>query len=139
MPTLFADRREELVYGILTRVLQMRRLSPGIAPIPLQAWMDAVGPTLSARTRPTALSRGVLHVAVQDHRWRDQIDAARSLILRRLNARLGAGTVRGFQFGPLAPEGVHPPAQHPTASEVPADVSEAFARAARAAKRRQRV
>jgi len=85
----------------------------------------------------------VLHVAVVDHRWRDQIDAARALILRRLNARLGPGTVRGFQFGPL-------PATDLRATEAPAtlredcpgalacDVSEAFSRAASAAHRRQR-
>src|SRR5206468_11966931 len=104
MAWLFGDGKpEEPVYDILSRVLRKRRISPGLAPVPLRAWTDAVGPSLSARTRPTALSRGVLHVAVQDHRWRDQIDAARALILRRLNARLGPGTVRGFQFGPLPP------------------------------------
>ncbi|TMA22452.1 MAG: DUF721 domain-containing protein [Deltaproteobacteria bacterium] len=143
MPRLFGDAREELVFGILTRALKQKRFSRALTPIPLQAWMDAVGPFLSARTRPTALSRGILHVAVADHRWRDQIDAARALILRRLNARLGPGTVRGFQFGPL-------PATDLRATEAPAtlredcpgalacDVSEAFSRAASAAHRRQR-
>jgi len=120
MPRLFGDAREELVFGILTRALKQKRFSRALTPIPLQAWMDAVG-----------------------HRWRDQIDAARALILRRLNARLGPGTVRGFQFGPL-------PATDLRATEAPAtlredcpgalacDVSEAFSRAASAAHRRQR-
>jgi hypothetical protein len=105
--------------------------------------MDAVGPSLSARTRPTALSRGILHVAVVDHRWRDQIDAARALILRRLNARLGPGTVLGFQFGPLPAlslESLEAPVagREERAGAVARDVSEAFSRAARAAHRRQR-
>jgi hypothetical protein len=143
MSRLFGDAREELVFGILTRALQKKRFSRTLTPIPLQAWMDAVGPSLSARTRPTALSRGILHVAVVDHRWRDQIDAARALILRRLNARLGPGTVRGFQFGPLPPPAplatVAPGAEREEcAGALARDVSEAFARAACAAHRRQK-
>jgi hypothetical protein len=142
MARLFGDAREELVYGILTRALQKKRFSRTLTPIPLQAWMAAVGPSLSARTRPTALSRGILHVAVIDHRWRDQIDAARALILRRLNARLGAGTVRGFQFGPLLPQAGSPKApvaeRKECAGALAFDVSEAFSRAARAAHRWQR-
>ena len=142
MARLFGDAREELVFGILTRALNEKRFSRALTPIPLQAWMDAVGPSLSARTRPTALSRGVLHVAVVDHRWRDQIDAARALILRRLNARLGAGTVRAFQFGPLEPSAPGAPEAPLLALEDRAalarDVGEAFSRAARAAHRRQR-
>src|SRR5205823_660224 len=143
MARLFGDAREELVFGILTRALNEKRFSRTLTPIPLQAWMDAVGPSLSARTRPTALSRGILHVAVADHRWRDQIDAARALILRRLNAGLGPGTVRGFQFGPLPPLAA-PAAEAPLgdgeecSAALALDVSEAFARAARAAHRRQR-
>ena len=143
MARLFGDAREELVFGILTRALKQKRFSRTLTPIPLQAWMDAVGPSLSARTRPTALSRGILHVAVVDHRWRDQIDAARALILRRLNARLGPGTIRGFQFGPLqalaesAPE-IPQAESEGGAGAVAGNVSEAFSRAARAARRRQR-
>ena len=92
MAWLFGDGKpEEPVYDILSRVLRKRRISPGLAPVPLRAWTDAVGPSLSARTRPTALSRGVLHVAVQDHRWRDQIDASRAYIASVSSARPGPG------------------------------------------------
>jgi len=143
MARLFGDAREELVFGILTRALEHKRFSRTLTPIPLQAWMDAVGPSLSARSRPTALTRGILHVAVIDHRWRDQIDAARALILRRLNARLGPGIVRGFQFGPMqakvAAATEEPPMERGTRSgAVAGNVTEAFSRAARAARRRQR-
>ena len=143
MARLFGDGREEPVFGILARALGQKRFSRTLTPIPIEAWTDAVGPSLSARTRPTALSRGILHVAVVDHRWRDQIDAARALILRRLNARLGAGTVRGFQFGPLPPLAA-PATEAPRvegeecAGALARDVTEAFSRAARAAHRRQR-
>jgi hypothetical protein len=143
MARLFGEGREELVFGILARALQQKRFSRTLTPVPLRAWMDAVGPSLSARTRPTALSRGILHVAVVDHRWRDQIDAARALILRRLDARLGSGTVRGFQFGPLQASFLESAeasvaGRDECAGAVARDVSEAFSRAARAAQRRQR-
>ncbi len=45
-----------------------------------------------------------MHVLVQDHRWRDQLDAARVMLLERLNRKLGKNTVRALQFG-LAHEG----------------------------------
>jgi hypothetical protein len=140
MARLFGEGRDEPVFNILTRALHKRRLTRTISPIPLQAWMDAVGPSLSARSRPTALSRGILHVAVEDHRWRDQLDAERALILRRLNARLGAGSVKGFQFGPGSSSctGARAGCAQAPAGAVAGDVSEAFARAARAAHRRKR-
>ena len=64
MAWLFGDQKPgEPVYDILTRVLRKRKISPGLPPVPLQAWTDAVGPSLSARTRPTALSRPPLDTA----------------------------------------------------------------------------
>jgi hypothetical protein len=43
-------------------------------------------------------------VLVQDHRWRDQLDAARKFVIERINGRLGKDVVRELQFG-LAHEG----------------------------------
>jgi predicted nucleic acid-binding Zn ribbon protein len=98
-------RRGEKVSGILHRALQgsgmgrrlPRRISPAL-------WESAVGPELAARAQPTVLSAGTLHVLVQDHRWRDQLDAARVTLLERLNRKLGTNAVRALQFG-LAHEG----------------------------------
>jgi hypothetical protein len=72
--------------------------------VPAEVWESAVGPQLAARAQPTVLSGGTLHLLVQDHRWRDQLDAARAILLERLNGKLGAGSVRALQFG-LAHEG----------------------------------
>jgi hypothetical protein len=47
---------------------------------------------------------------VQDHRWRDQLDAARVFVLERINRRLGKDEVRELQFG-LAHEGALTPAR----------------------------
>jgi len=84
------------VREILERVLQKHRLPRRIAP---STWAQAVGPELASRAQPTVLSGGILHVLVQDHRWRDQIDAARRMVIDRLNQRLGAPLVRELQFG----------------------------------------
>lgn len=101
----FPRRRAEAVGGILQRTLDrhglLRRLDRHV---PSAVWAEAVGAELAARAQPTVLSAGTLHVLVQDHRWRDQIDAARVLIIDRLNRRLGRSVVRALQFG-LAHEG----------------------------------
>src|SRR5260370_576358 len=59
----------------------------------------AAGPPPRRRAQPTVLAGGTLHLLVEDHRWRDQIDAARAFVLERLNRRLGEGAVRELQFG----------------------------------------
>jgi predicted nucleic acid-binding Zn ribbon protein len=99
------QQREEKVSGILHRALSQhgmgRRLPRRVAP---EVWENAVGRQIAARAQPTVLSCGTLHLLVQDHRWRDQLDAARGMLLERLNRELGAGVVRALQFG-LAHEG----------------------------------
>ena len=99
------NRRGEKVSGILHRALNehgiCRRLPRRISP---ETWESAVGAQIAARAQPTVLSHGTLHLLVQDHRWRDQLDAARTMLLERLNRKLGAGAVRALQFG-LAHDG----------------------------------
>src|SRR4051812_16499835 len=73
-------------------------------PPPASVWENALGKQIAARAQPTVLSGGTLHVLVQDHRWRDQLDAARNFLIERLNRELGPGAVRALQFG-LAHEG----------------------------------
>jgi predicted nucleic acid-binding Zn ribbon protein len=88
------------VRAILQRTLRdsgmARRLPRRIG---AQTWASAVGEQIAARAQPTALFAGTLHILVQDHRWRDQLDAARNFLIERLNRALGAGTVRELQFG----------------------------------------
>lgn len=101
----FCARRGERLGGILHRELKRcgmtRRLPRRVSP---EVWESAVGRQIAARAQPTVLSAGTLHVLVQDHRWRDQLDAARMFLIERLNARLGKDVVRRLQFG-LAHEG----------------------------------
>jgi predicted nucleic acid-binding Zn ribbon protein len=139
----FPRKREERVGGILRRTLDRHGLARRLdRHIPAAVWADAVGPELAARAQPTVLSGGTLHVLVQDHRWRDQLDAARGLLIERLNRRLGHDAVRGLQFG-LAHEGALRPRspnaaaverrRAPTpagAHKLPAELRDAFLRAA---------
>jgi len=67
-----------------------RRIAPSV-------WESAVGRQIAARAQPTVLAGGTLHVLVQDHRWRDQLDAARVFLLERINRVVGG--VRELQFG----------------------------------------
>ncbi len=82
---LVPRRRAESVKAVLHRALHAhgmaRRLPRRIAPA---TWERAVGVQIAARAQPTVVSGGVLHVLVQDHRWRDQLDAARNFLLEDL-------------------------------------------------------
>ncbi len=95
---LVPRRRAESVKAVLHRALHAhgmaRRLPRRIAPA---TWERAVGVQIAARAQPTVVSGGVLHVLVQDHRWRDQLDAARNFLLERINRTVGG--VREIQFG----------------------------------------
>jgi len=151
-----AQRRGEKLSGILRRALQRngvaRRIPRRISP---EVWESAVGPQIAARAQPTVLSGGTLHLLVQDHRWRDQLDAARVLLLEQLNRKLGAGVVRALQFGlahagaldearrraglgaARAPEVAIEPQRVLGGARLDAGLREALLRAAEAARRRR--
>jgi predicted nucleic acid-binding Zn ribbon protein len=149
-------RRGEKVSGILHRALQRSGIGRRLPHrIPASLWESALGPELAARAQPTVLSAGTLHVLVQDHRWRDQLDAARLTLIERLNRNLGTNAVRALQFG-LAHEGALDEARRRARACAPAEAGpvspelvlggarlepclrEAVLRAAEAASRRRR-
>jgi ribosomal protein L16/L10AE len=93
-------RRFEMLRGILSGELRAHGIGARLPKrIPPGLWEKAVGKQIAARAQPTVLSSGTLHVLVQDHRWRDQLDAARNFLVERLNRELGVGSVRALQFG----------------------------------------
>jgi hypothetical protein len=121
--------------------------------LPAKVWEQAVGAEVARRARPTVLVGGVLHVLVEDHRWRDQLDALRTTIIARLNARLGRPMVRELCFGlahagalagPRRPQAaVEPGAELPPAGAIalaaerlPDGLRQAFLAAASAGARR---
>src|SRR5947209_13441882 len=90
-----ARGQSEELRGILRRALQVRGMARKLPRIvSRELWESAVGRQLAARAQPTVLSAGTLHLLVEDHRWRDQLDAARVFLIERLNHRLGKGAVR---------------------------------------------
>jgi len=99
-PARMARAGAEKISGILHRALDdrgfSRRLPRRVSP---EVWESAVGAQIAARAQPTVLSSGTLHLLVEDHRWRDQLDAARLILLERINGKLGKGSVRALQFG----------------------------------------
>ena len=147
--------------SILERALDEQGLSVRLdRRLPAQVWDAAVGAEICKRARPTVLVSGVLHVLVVDHRWRDQLDAMRSLLIERINQQVGRELVRDLRFG-LAHEGAlaapawHQPhrAHHPgreargllaaegalvpAAEQLPPELREALLRAASAAQARR--
>ena len=148
-------RRSEAIRAVLHRALDShglrRRLERRIPP---HVWEEAVGKQLASRAQPTVLTAGVLHILVEDHRWRDQLDAARNFLIARINQRLGAALVRELRFGlahdaALAPAraALEPRKPRPEGAGVCASVlgqaqldpalREALLRAAEAASRRR--
>ena len=92
--------RGEAIGAVLHRALDSHGLRRKLERrIPPNVWSEAVGPQLASRAQPTVLSGGVLHLLVEDHRWRDQLDAARNFLIARINQRLGAKLVRELRFG----------------------------------------
>src|SRR5262245_39981252 len=94
-----AGRCAEAIRPILRRALELHGMASRLERrLPLHVWDAAVGAEIASRARPTTLRAGELHILVQDHRWRDQLDAARALIIARLNERLGFQAVRALRF-----------------------------------------
>ncbi len=98
----------ENVRSLLERALHDAGLAAPIRrQLPRQIWDAVVGRELASRAQPTVLACGVLHVLVQDHRWRNQLDAMRTELKSRLNKKLGQALVREIRFG-LAHAGALP-------------------------------
>jgi predicted nucleic acid-binding Zn ribbon protein len=61
----------------------------------LQAdWETIVGPQLAGHTAPLRLSGGVLVLAARTPLWAAEVRQLGTVIMRRVNERLGPGTVR---------------------------------------------
>jgi len=147
----FPRQRAEAVGGILKRTLDRQGLSRRLGRhFPSSVWSEAVGGELASRAQPTVLSGGTLHLLVQDHRWRDQLDAARHLIIARLNRRLGHDAIHSLQFGLAHSGSLHPlrpsspsrpaPPRQPTAKvsgahSLPSELRDALLRAASSSQR----
>jgi predicted nucleic acid-binding Zn ribbon protein len=77
----------------------LSRLTPSLAPATALAqvqevWPAAAGPAIAAAARPVAEHDGVLTVACDAAVWAAELDMLAGEIVPRINAQLGAETVR---------------------------------------------
>ena len=67
-------------------------------------WADIVGQDLAAHTRPDAFADGELAVTADSTAWATQVRLLAPVLVRRLNAELGDGSVRRVKVrGPAPP------------------------------------
>lgn len=62
-----------------------------------QAWSEAVGPEVAARTQPVNFNRGVLVVRGASAAWQNELTFLKGEIIERLNAALGKLIVRDLK------------------------------------------
>ncbi len=67
-------------------------------------WAEIVGPDLAAHTRPDSFADGELAVTADSTAWATQVRLLAPVLVKRLNAELGDGTVRRVKVrGPAPP------------------------------------
>jgi predicted nucleic acid-binding Zn ribbon protein len=67
-------------------------------------WAEIVGSDLAAHTRPDGFADGELVIAADSTAWATQVRLLASMLVRRLNAELGEGTVKRVKVrGPTGP------------------------------------
>jgi len=86
----FAPRSAGGAVGELLRGLQPASLLAEVQ----RAWPVAVGPALAARAAPTAARDGVVSVTCESAVWAHELTLMAGELIGRLDAQLGAGTVR---------------------------------------------
>jgi Dna[CI] antecedent, DciA len=80
---------------LLARVLPSLLAHAPLTPEKIEfAWRTVVGPAMARATRVQLLESGTLLVRVEDANWRRAVESAFPLILPRVRALLGEGTVR---------------------------------------------
>jgi len=99
-------RNKEIVHikSVLRKMLH-RPTGPSSADLTRiwELWDQAVGPVISANTRPAAFKGNLLLVHAASSTWLHQLQFMKEDILRKVNKTLGEGTVTDIKFkiGPL--------------------------------------
>ena len=64
----------------------------------LESWPQIVGEMIAAHSEATALSNGVLYIAVDSSVWAQELSLLRPSIAAAIDAKLGPGHVRELRF-----------------------------------------
>ncbi len=75
-----------------------------------RVWDDAVGATLATHARPTGEAQGVVTVTCSSAAWAQELDLMAPTVTARLNAALGAETVRSLRCQTVPARGWRQPA-----------------------------
>jgi predicted nucleic acid-binding Zn ribbon protein len=95
----------ERLASLLDRIQGERPFDRGRAFRAFVVWPKVVGRALAQRSRPTGLRAGVLHVAVADAAWANELHLLKGRILAALAREIGEGQVEDIRFfvGELPP------------------------------------
>ncbi len=85
---------ESLLPRVLARLAEESGKGHSLAPV----WAAAVGPQIAKHTSPYTLQGGTLVVTVASAEWARTLSLEEASLCERLNARLGAGTVKALSF-----------------------------------------
>lgn len=92
-------RKLEPVTGTIQQVLDKLGLSEQMAQYrAVLCWEKAAGAQVSKHARAYSIDKGVLLVFVDSHVWIRELIFLKAELLRKLNAELGAETVKDIRF-----------------------------------------
>lgn len=69
-----------------------------------KTWAECVGANISKRATPLRLIGGILHCNVSNSAWMNELSYQKSMIMTKLNERLGEALVKDiiFKIGPIS-------------------------------------
>ena len=93
------SRKLETIGGTIGKVLDSLGLSEQLAQYKaVSVWEKVAGAQTSKHTRAYSIDKGMLLVYVDSHVWIRELTFLKADIIRRLNAELGADTVKDIRF-----------------------------------------
>jgi predicted nucleic acid-binding Zn ribbon protein len=98
-------RREPRRAGLAVAALAERLAPQTLLGAVQRAWPEAVGDGVAAQAEPTAERDGVLTVTCASAVWAQELDLMAPEVVARLNALLGAESVRALRCRAVAPRG----------------------------------
>lgn len=85
----------EVVSGVVARVLRGLGLEGALLGWrAVQEWPEIAGPRLARRTRAVDFRDGTLVIEVEGSAWMQEVGYLKRELIRKIDARLGAGVVR---------------------------------------------
>ncbi len=93
------SRKFRSVGSVLPRVLKGLNLDKMLAAQPaVTLWPEIAGPKTAAHARAIEVDRNTLVVIVDSPAWMAQLRFLRPQLLKKIDARVGAGLVRDMRF-----------------------------------------